>query len=209
MMLFPFMVLWATAAQPASPSFHASKPAPIPAIVTVVHVPTPWYGLPALLRRGFAKAVPTYRAIPGLQTKTFTYARHPRTFGGVYTWETRAAAEAWFAPSWYARVRQRYHAEGKVDYYTVQAVRIDKPFPAEAGGFCVVVAFGKSPVTWPESASLLGVLEVRNTAGQPGTISYWTSKTEAQTLLGSGVSVEYLECPRRIDNRSQPWTASY
>ena len=198
-MLIPFVAVWAMVAQPSSLAALPLKQKP--EIVTIVHVRTPWYGFPFVLRRGFAKAGPIYKAIPGLLTKEFTYSRHPASFGGVYTWQSREAAEAWFAPSWFERVRHRYHTEGRVDYYTVDAVLVDRPLPAETGDFYTVVSFSPARQELLATPALVRVLEVSDGRGRKGTVSLWTNERDAEAILGRGADVEYLRNPRRIDNR--------
>lgn len=134
-------------------------------------------------------------------TKEFTYSRHPASFGGVYTWQSRGAAEAWFAPSWFERVRHRYHTEGRVDYYTVEAVLVDRPLLAETGDFCTVVSFSPSQPMPLADPALVRALEVTDARGRRGTVSLWTNARAAKAALGRGPEVEYLRNPRRIDNR--------
>jgi heme-degrading monooxygenase HmoA len=58
--------------------------------------------------------MPQYAAIPGLSFKIFTLARPGREFGGVYLWQDRAAADAWFGPAWHERVRRERGVEADV-----------------------------------------------------------------------------------------------
>ena len=102
-------------AQPtASPSHQLPMNTPV---VTITKVKTPWYALPFLLRRGFAKAVPEYQQVDGLRFKYFAHTMHPNRFGGIYLWESDAQARRWFGAQWFARVQQTYKTAGTVDYY--------------------------------------------------------------------------------------------
>ncbi len=93
------------------------------AVVTVTKVPTPWYGLPFLLRRGFRKAVPEYQAISGLRFKYFASTVRGRFFGGIYLWDHLNQAQQQFSPTWFDRVRRTYKAEGQVGYYPLLSAK--------------------------------------------------------------------------------------
>jgi Putative mono-oxygenase ydhR len=102
------------------PAMAQSRPAgsPSPAggepTVVVVKVPKPWYAPNALVVRKMRKALPQYQRIPGLTFKIFTLARPEGEFGGVYLWQDRASAEAWFTSAWHARVRKERGVEADV-----------------------------------------------------------------------------------------------
>ena len=63
------------------------------------------------------RSAPTFRNRPGLLSKH--YLREPETGlgGGLYVWETRAAAEAYFTPEWRARMAATFGAEPQVRYF--------------------------------------------------------------------------------------------
>lgn len=65
----------------------------------------------ALLR----KTAPAYQAIPGLQRKYFI--GNERLAGGVYQWESRAAADAYFDADWQDRMQSVYQVEPRLEYY--------------------------------------------------------------------------------------------
>lgn len=114
------LILAATLAIPAAPALAAPQaPAAAPAdkVVVVVAIPTPPGITEARLREEFAKAAPRYEQIPGLVRKYFTLG--DGSFGGVYYWTSKAAADAWFNDAWRARVAATYHATAQVTYYTV------------------------------------------------------------------------------------------
>jgi hypothetical protein len=92
-------------------------------VVTIVRVAKPWYAPDFYVRGAFAKAVPQYQSIPGLVHKSFTLSADGR-LGGIYQWRDRAAAEAWFNPAWFARVRERYGVDGTVSFYTLQSAEV-------------------------------------------------------------------------------------
>lgn len=82
--------------------------------VVVVKVAKPWYVPDALIVHKMRGAIPQYAAVPGLSFKIFTLARPGREFGGVYLWQDRASADAWFGPAWHERVRRERGVEADV-----------------------------------------------------------------------------------------------
>jgi len=83
------------------------------ATVVIAKIPP---GVPrAKIDEGIVAAVPTYQKIPGLIRKVFTV--NDDTYGGVYLWADRAAAEAWFTPEFIAKVKARSGTEPQILYY--------------------------------------------------------------------------------------------
>jgi len=105
-------VLFGASAAMAAPGADVR---PVPVIV-VVKVPTPAGVTPERLRAGFEQAVPTFKAAPGLMRKSFTIG-DDRNFGGVYFWQSRAAAEGFYSDAWRARILQTYGAPAVVEYF--------------------------------------------------------------------------------------------
>src|SRR2546423_11640635 len=58
--------------------------------------------------RRFETSAPKYRKLPGLVRKYYICSEDGRTVGGIYLWETRAAAERLYNDEWRARVVQLY-----------------------------------------------------------------------------------------------------
>jgi hypothetical protein len=96
---------------------------PTKQVVVVVRIPAPWYAPAFLIRRRFRQAVPQYQALPGLRRKYFTLT-DDRLFGGIYLWDDRASADAFFTDAWHASVRRKYGVPGQVDVF-------DAPFTVE------------------------------------------------------------------------------
>jgi hypothetical protein len=91
-----------------------AEPADLP-VATIVVVRTPAGVTRAMIDAGFDKAAPTYRKVPGLLRKYFTV--NEASFGGMYLWKSRAAAEAWFTQEWRARAKATYGAEPELTYF--------------------------------------------------------------------------------------------
>lgn len=85
-----------------------------------VTVPIPASLTRAAVEAGMAKSVPLYERIPGLVRKYFTIGEG--TFGGLYLFRDRAAAQAWFSEAWAAKAAATYGARPTVTYFDVPLV---------------------------------------------------------------------------------------
>jgi len=108
----------------------AQPAAPASPVTVVVNVPAPPGAPRALIEAGIRKSVPQYRQVPGLLRKYFTIGEG--TFGGVYLFASRAAAETWFDDAWHKRVVATYGRDGTVTYYDVPVVLDNAEIPASA-----------------------------------------------------------------------------
>ncbi|MDF1855734.1 hypothetical protein [Pseudooceanicola sp.] len=61
------------------------------------------------------KSVPTYVDMPGLKRKY--YLNGEAGGGGVYLWESREAAEAWYDADWATNMEKRFGARPTLTYY--------------------------------------------------------------------------------------------
>ena len=59
---------------------------------------------------------------PGLIRKQFICTREGDVGGGVYTWESRDAAERFYSGSWLEGIRERYDNEPTITYYEALAL---------------------------------------------------------------------------------------
>jgi hypothetical protein len=85
-------------------------------IIAVVQIPMPQRPRDAAIAAQ-TKSAPTFRALgdKGLLRKDFLNGEAGG--GGVYTWASREAAEAWFSPAWRAEAAARFGAEPVITYY--------------------------------------------------------------------------------------------
>jgi hypothetical protein len=104
----------------ASPSLASDTP-----VTTLVVVKTPQGVTRAMIEQGFAKSVPLYEKIPGLIRKYFTV--NEIGFGGMYLWQNRASAEAWYSAAWREQCKARYGGECQLTYF-------DSPLQIETKG---------------------------------------------------------------------------
>jgi len=102
-------------AQQAQAGVQASPSAT--AVVTVVQVPSPWYAPRFVIASKMRSTIAQYQQINGLAFKTYSFARDSGDFGGIYFWQDKAAAQAWFTPEWFARVQKERGSAGNVRYF--------------------------------------------------------------------------------------------
>jgi hypothetical protein len=80
----------------------------------------------------FESSAHRYRDMPGLIRKHYILSEDGRIGGGVYLWESRAAAERVFNGEWRERVRGAYGAEPVVSWFEAP-VTVDNRVAAEVG----------------------------------------------------------------------------
>jgi hypothetical protein len=164
------------------------------AVVTVVRIPPPWYAVRFLVVRGFRKAVPQYQAVPGLERKLFTIAADGR-FGGIYEWEDRSRAEAWFNDAWHARVRDRWGADGDVRFIVVTRA-LGELDPRVAEGRMVAAIAPGSLDSYERAVGLRHATE-----GEGLVVSSWQSRDAADAFFAGRAGVEWYDAPIAIANR--------
>ena len=101
-------------------------------VVAIVKVPTPWYAPRFFVRWRFEAAIPRYAEIPGLERKFFTIA-DTGELGGIYLWQDREAADAFFDAAWHRDIETRYGAPASLRVWDspMQGVGA-RPSPAAA-----------------------------------------------------------------------------
>lgn len=73
-------------------------------------------------RETFLSTAPRYRDLPGLIRKYYFLAPDGRSAGGVYLWESRAAADHLYTGEWKAFVREKYGSEPTLNYLDTPVV---------------------------------------------------------------------------------------
>ncbi len=64
----------------------------------------------------FRKIAEGFRTVPGLVRKQFIYAEDGWA-GGVYLWETRADADAFYSGPWLDGIRERYGMAPQIKFF--------------------------------------------------------------------------------------------
>ena len=65
-----------------------------------------------------AKIAPGFRDVPGLISKHFIWSETGYA-GGVYQWQSRQAAEAFYSGPWRQGIIERYGVEPQIGYFEV------------------------------------------------------------------------------------------
>jgi heme-degrading monooxygenase HmoA len=196
--------------------------------LVVVRVPSPWWAADFLITGRFIDTLPEYARAPGLEQKAYTLTDDHR-FGGVYLWESRAAAEHWFDEAWHARVRKQRGVEGDV---RILDARFTVGGPATPTGRSLAFHGLRTDavVTWLSSAAgdsskhlealahelplapgLIRVSFVTEPDGRAGAVGLWTSRDAARAywtrerteqaakVLGAEVELIWFAAPVLLD----------
>jgi heme-degrading monooxygenase HmoA len=93
-------------------------------VVAVVQTPIPAALDRTRLEGAMFKTVPFYQKVPDLVRKYFIISPDNQKFGGIYLWDSRAAAEAWYSdsPVWHAGVSKTTGSQADIAYFDVPIV---------------------------------------------------------------------------------------
>ena len=97
--------------------------APSSKVAVLVEGPIPPGVSRAQIEAGMSKAVPLYQNLPGLMRKYFIISEDQK-LGGIYLWENRKTAEAWYNESvvWHAGVSKTFGTRAEITYFDVPIV---------------------------------------------------------------------------------------
>src|SRR5262245_12741467 len=103
---------------------------------------------PDQFREACRRAAPDFLTPEGLIRKQFLLAEDGRSGGGVYLWESREAAERFYAAGFREMVAGRFGAEPSITYFETPVVadrRAGRVEPAQPlDGFTRERAFGRA-----------------------------------------------------------------
>ena len=89
-------------------------------VVAVVTFPTPKEIDRAAMRALIEEAGPNYTNIPGLRRKYFLAG--DGVGGGVYEWESRQHAEAFYNEAWHEELQKRFGATPQIAIYDAAGI---------------------------------------------------------------------------------------
>lgn len=95
-------------------------------IIAIVNFPLPHPISPDKAVELFSATAPKYQGIPGLVRKNYLLGEAGDVAGGVYLWESRAQAEAFYSPEWRQFITERYGQPPQVTYFH-SPVEVDNP----------------------------------------------------------------------------------
>lgn len=73
-------------------------------------------------RAHFARIAPDFTKVPGFLRKQFICSSDGRIAGGVYMWESRAAAERFYNGPWHKGIIERYGNAPRIQYFETVAL---------------------------------------------------------------------------------------
>ena len=76
----------------------------------------------AACRAHFHVIAPGFLQVPGLIRKQFICDSAGHTAGGLYLWETRSAAEAFYSGPWLEGIVRRYGAPPRITFFETFAI---------------------------------------------------------------------------------------
>jgi hypothetical protein len=91
-------------------------------IVAIVNFQLPAEVTAEQARTLYAESAPKYRAMKGLVRKYYLWDADQRVGGGVYLWESRAAADAVYTAEWKAYIKARYGKEPVIAYFDAPVI---------------------------------------------------------------------------------------
>lgn len=109
-------------------------------ITAIVRYPLPDHIDGAACRIHFEAIAPGFLAVKGLISKHFIWSER-NVAGGIYQWETRPDAEAFYSGPWRDGIIARYGVEPEIEFFTVLA-KIDN----EIGKVTIIESSSAKPV---------------------------------------------------------------
>jgi hypothetical protein len=85
-------------------------------IVTIVTFQLPQATTLAEISKTFQATAPKYRGMTGLLRKNYWLSEDGRRAGGIYVWESRAAADKIYTDEWKQFVAGKYGSPPSIDY---------------------------------------------------------------------------------------------
>lgn len=86
-------------------------------ITVIVLYPLPANTNASEISRAFATVAPAFRGVSGLVRKQFLLAADCRSAGGVYLWESEAAARAFMQERVAPMIREKFRVEPAIEFY--------------------------------------------------------------------------------------------
>ena len=83
--------------------------------IAIVQIPMPGQRTKEQAISGAMKTAPQYLGMKGLLRKD--YLNSDEGGGGIYQWESRAAAEAWYNDDWWQMMESRYGVRPTLTFY--------------------------------------------------------------------------------------------
>ncbi|GBF50977.1 hypothetical protein LPTSP4_25080 [Leptospira ryugenii] len=167
-------------ARDSSPEFIAPKKR-TGTWLTITKVKKPWYAWRSLVSSRMEKSIPEYKAIPGLDEKFYSFLEGSNRFGGIYIWDKKADAEAWFLPSWFARIEKQYGERGVVDSYSILSTQEIEPIPSTGESLYAIISYRRldPAIDLISKVGLLQFVELKDSEQKPCHLTLWKNQESA------------------------------
>jgi heme-degrading monooxygenase HmoA len=166
--------------------------------LVITKVKKPWYAWRSLVVGKMKKSFPEYQAIAGLGEKYYSFTENHKLFGGIYFWNNKAAAQAWFTEKWFERTEKSYGQRGQVDYYKIERIETLKKTSLTDVTFWAALSDGE-PVDIQNAEGLVKIISMRDENGKAVLLTVWETKERAIIyFLNQKIQVEYFDTPLHI-----------
>lgn len=166
--------------------------------LVITKVKKPWYAWRSLVVGKMKKSFPEYQTIDGLGEKFYSFTENHKLFGGIYLWNNKAAAQAWFTEKWFERTEKSYGQRGQVDYYEIEKIETLKTTSQSDVTFWAALCDGRlSDVQKAEG--LIKVIFIKDEKEKAGLLTIWETRERAVTYFSNQRrQVEYFDTPLHI-----------
>lgn len=167
-------------------------------VLTITYVKKPWYAWRGLVVGKMKESFPEYKAIPGLIEKYYSFTEDRKLFGGIYRWESEAAAKAWFNDRWFAATEEKYGVMGLVDYFRITTITtLGEPTATEGDYWCTLSWQPALPAK--NTDGLVKILTLEQN-GKAGLLLLWKDKKSATAYGGEADDVTFFDTPLLLNN---------
>lgn len=166
--------------------------------LVITKVKKPWYAWRSLVVGKMKKSFPEYQAIDGLGEKFYSFTENRKLFGGIYFWNTKAAAQAWFTEKWFERTEKSYGQRGQVDYYEIEKMETLKTTSGSGITFWAALSEGR-PAQLQNAEGLIKIVSIKNENGKASLLTIWETKERAVSYFSNQkMEAEYFDTPLHI-----------
>jgi heme-degrading monooxygenase HmoA len=167
-------------------------------ILVITKVKKPWYAWRSLVVGKMKKSFPEYQSIDGLGEKFYSFTENRKLFGGIYFWNTKASAKAWFTEKWFERTENLYGQRGQVDYYEIEKMETLKTTSESDITFWAALSEGHFP-QMRKAEGLVKVVSIKNEKGKVSLLTIWETKETAVSYFSNQkMKAEYFDTPLHI-----------
>ena len=172
-------------------------------VLVVTEVKKPWYAWRALVASRMTKTIPEYQQIEGLKEKYYSFTQDHTYFGGIYLWQNRLQAEAWFDDSWFDRIEKKYGVKGQVGYFMIDEITTISQIPSQSQNLYAAISYsnGKDVSIQQNANGLLKYGWMKDDKETSCLLSIWRDKDSAMAYFGNKASINrFFDIPVYLRN---------